>query len=316
MTAKNLHHYSVLWREIIEYSQLENHKLILDCTFGGGGHSRNFLIKNTESRVFAIDCDPQAVNRMTSLKENFPERFTGFDLNFSSLDATGLKNMDLVFMDLGVSSYQLDQVELGFSFRENAPIDMRLDPRKGIPASEFLETASEEKLVEAIRNYGEEKSWRAVVRAILRVRGSGILQKTQPFVELVEKALPKRPYRLQKIHPVTKVFQGIRIAVNQELVSLEKALPKAFAALSIGGSLMVISFHSLEDRILKRFMRRMAGKTENRFDQRTLEERSLCAEMVNKKPILPTAQEIQENRRSRSAKLRILKKIRHYYETQ
>lgn len=316
MTAENLQHYSVLWREIIEYSQLENHKLILDCTFGGGGHSRNFLIKNTESRVFAIDCDPQAVNRMIPLKENFTERFTGFDLNFSSLDATGLKNMDLVFMDLGVSSYQLDQVELGFSFRENAPIDMRLDPRKGIPASEFLETAREEKLVEAIRNYGEEKSWRAVVRAILRVRGSGILQETQPFVELVEKALPKRPYRLQKIHPATKVFQGIRIAVNQELVSLEKALPKAFSALSIGGSLMVISFHSLEDRILKRFMRRMAGKTENRFDQRTLEERSLCAEMITKKPILPTSQEIQENRRSRSAKLRILKKIRPYYETQ
>ena len=316
MTAKNLQHYSVLWREIIEYSKSENHKLILDCTFGGGGHSRNFLINITESKVFAIDCDPQAINRMTQLKDNFPERFTGFDLNFSSLDTTGLKNMDLVFMDLGVSSYQLDQAELGFSFRENAPIDMRLDPRKGTSGAVFLETANEEKLVEAIRYFGEEKSWRAVVRAILSSRGSGVLQRTQSFAELVERTLPKRPYRLNKIHPATKVFQGVRIAVNQELEFLEKALPKAFDALSIGGSLMVISFHSLEDRILKHFMRRMAGKTENRFDQRTLEERSLYAEMITKKPISPTKQEILENRRSRSAKLRILKKTREYHETQ
>lgn len=315
MTTNNLQHYSVLWREVIEYSQLENPTLILDCTFGGGGHSRNFLIHNEDSQVFGIDCDPQAIKRMTLLNEAFPERFTGFDLNFSSLDDTGLKNIDLIFMDLGVSSYQLDQSELGFSFRKNAPLDMRLDPRKGIPGSVFLETASEKHLIEAVRNYGEERSWRPVVRAILGARGSGILQHTQSFANLVERALPRRPDRFQKIHPATQTFQGVRIAVNDELVCLEKALPKAFSTLAVGGSLMVISFHSLEDRIMKRFMRRMAGKTENRFDSRTLEERTFFADMITKKPVVPTKKEIKENRRSRSAKLRILKKIRSYDET-
>ena len=212
-------------------------------------------------------------------------------------------------MDLGISSFQLMEPDKGFSFRLDAPIDMRLDPREGQSAAEFLESASYESLVRAVREYGEERRWRRVVDAIIKARGTGVLARTMSAAELVSDAVGGRHFR-QRIHPATKTFQGIRIAINGELEALAIALPKAFRALKEGGVLAVISFHSLEDRMVKRFMRKMAGRPESRYDSRPQQERSVFAVMNGSKAIFPTKEEVGSNPKSRSARLRFLTKIK------
>ena len=199
--------------------------------------------------------------------------------------------------------------EKGFSFRLDAPIDMRLDPRTGQSAADFLETASYESMVRAVREYGEERRWKRVVDAIISARGTGKLSRTMSAAELVSDAVGGKTFR-QRIHPATKTFQGIRIAINGELEALAIALPKSFRALKTGGVLAVISFHSLEDRIVKRFMRKMAGRPESKFDGRPQQERSVFAKLSGSKAIFPTKEEVQENPRSRSARLRFLTKIK------
>ena len=184
---------------------------------------------------------------------------------------------------------------------------MRLDPREGISAAEFLETASRESLIRAVRDYGEERRWLRVVDAIISERGTGKLARTLSAADLVAEAVGGFRSR-QRIHPATKTFQGIRIAINGELESLATVLPKAFRSLKIGGVIAVISFHSLEDRIVKRFMRKMAGRPEHRGDQSFLDQRRSVAEMINTKAIFPTKKEVESNPKSRSARLRVLQK--------
>ena len=212
-------------------------------------------------------------------------------------------------MDLGISSFQLMEPEKGFSFRLDAPIDMRLDPRRGVSAADFLETASEESLIRAVREYGEERRWRRVVNAIINARGSGELSRTMSAAEVVSKAVGGRHAR-QRIHPATKTFQGIRIAINGELEALAVTLPQAFGALKEGGVLVVISFHSLEDRIVKRFMRKMSGRPEHKHDSRLQHERSASGKMLTTKAITPSKEEVESNPRSRSARLRIFQKLK------
>ena len=216
---------------------------------------------------------------------------------------------DGVLMDLGISSFQLMEPNKGFSFRLDAPIDLRLDPRVGQSAADFLETASRESLVRAVREYGEERRWSRVVNAIIEARGSGELARTMSAAEVVSRAVGGSKSR-QRIHPATKTFQGIRIAINGELESLAMTLPKAFRALKVGGTLAVISFHSLEDRIVKRFMRKMAGRPEHRGDSSYQQERESCAELFQTKAIFPTRDEVERNPKSRSARLRVLRKLR------
>ncbi len=291
------------------FLQPENGGRFADLTYGGGGHSEAILEASDSTELMSFDCDPDALIRSENTTNLFGDRFTFHDLSFQKMDeVSSAEDFDGVLMDLGISSFQLMEPLKGFSFRLDAPIDMRLDPRVGQSAAEFLETASRESLVRAVREYGEERRWSRVVNAILEARGTGVLQRTMSAAELVSNAVGGFRIR-QRIHPATKTFQGIRIAINGEMEALALTLPKAFRALKPGGVLVVISFHSLEDRMVKRFMRKMAGRPVHRWDRSVLDDRKVCAELLNTKIIAPSSKEVEENPRSRSARLRVLKKI-------
>ena len=308
-TPSMIRHVPVLLDESMGFLQPENGGRFADLTYGGGGHSEAILEASDSTELMSFDCDPDALIRSENTTNLFGDRFTFHDLSFQKMDeVSSAEDFDGVLMDLGISSFQLMEPLKGFSFRLDAPIDMRLDPRVGQSAAEFLETASRESLVRAVREYGEERRWSRVVNAILEARGTGVLQRTMSAAELVSNAVGGFRIR-QRIHPATKTFQGIRIAINGEMEALALTLPKAFRALKPGGVLVVISFHSLEDRMVKRFMRKMAGRPVHRWDRSVLDDRKVCAELLNTKIIAPSSKEVEENPRSRSARLRVLKKI-------
>jgi 16S rRNA (cytosine1402-N4)-methyltransferase len=302
-------HVPVLLSEALDLMQPRPGTKLLDGTFGGGGHSRAFLEASEGVSLVALDRDPDAMVRAEPLKSEFGDRFRIYHLNFGDLEDLDESDFDGAFFDFGLSSFQLDQAERGFSFRTDAPVDMRMDPQSGISAADFLETADEEALVRAVRNYGEEKRWRRVVESILKARGTGRLQRTQELASLVADAVGPSPRGRKTVHPATRTFQGIRVEVNDELSAIERGLPAVFDRLLPGGVLAAISFHSLEDRIVKRFCRRMAGRPEHGRDSRTQDERVTLAEMVSTRPIAPSEDEIKKNPRSRSARMRAIRKL-------
>ena len=272
-------HVPVLLEETLDALAPRSGGNYLDCTFGGGGHARAILERaGGNAELSALDRDPAAIPRTESMKKDFGARFHFYPIPFSRLDEIPGAPFDGVLMDIGVSSFQLDDDARGFSFRRDAHADMRMDTRSGEDAAEFLETASRERLTEAVRNFGEEPRWAG--------RRTG-----------------------EKIHPATRTFQGLRIAVNDELGELRRALPKAFSALKPGGVLAVISFHSLEDRIVKRFFNEVCGKPTDRNDARPQDERSRRAETLTRKAVRPSAAELEANPRSRSARLRAVRKL-------
>lgn len=302
-------HTPVLARETLEFLEPRDGGLYLDGTFGGGGHSA-LLLKAADCRVVALDQDPQAAARAEICKANFGSRFSFHRMNFEALGELEEGPFDGILFDFGVSSYQLDEMDRGFSFRGEAPLDMRMNPAEGVSASQWLAQASRQDLVRAIRDYGEEKNWRRIVDAIMEARSANELETTTQLADLILSCTPARVRYASKLNPATKAFQGIRIAVNDELGAIERGLPAAFEKLKIGGVLCAISFHSLEDRIAKNLFRRWAGRPEGASDNRPQDMRETLAELVSRRPVRASDREVAENSRARSAKLRVVRRVK------
>lgn len=247
-------HVAVLAQEAIEALNIRSNGTYVDCTYGRGGHSRLILEKLGEGgRLIALDRDPEAVQAAAALRD---PRFLIVRSPFSRvrdvLQELGVAVVDGMLLDIGVSSPQIDDGRRGFSFRSDAPLDMRMDPDQGQSAAEWLATAEESEIREVIRNHGEERFAKQIAAAIVAARARGPLDTTRKLAALVADAVPTREPRQD---PATRTFQALRIHVNQELEELSVVLPQCVAMLGAGGRLVVISFHSLEDRIVKRFMR-------------------------------------------------------------
>lgn len=305
-TAERRGHYPVMLREAVEILSPADGLEYLDCTFGGGGHTRAIL-ESANCRLTAIDRDPAAISRAEEVKKEFPDRFKFVSANFSeicNLQTDG--GYAGIFFDFGVSSFQLDQSERGFSFMRDGALDMRMNPSAGYTALELIESLSEYELGKILREYGEEPRFMKIARAVKAAADARAISTTRELAEVVAKAAPASPR--EKIHPATRTFQALRIAVNDELGEIERALPAAFELLAKGGVLAAISFHSLEDRIVKKFFKKVAGLPQDRFDHSSVQDRVKLATLVTRKPILPSDAEISENPRSRSAKLRAVKK--------
>jgi 16S rRNA (cytosine1402-N4)-methyltransferase len=280
----------------------------VDATFGRGGHTRLILERlGPRGRLIAIDRDPDAVAAALALKDS---RLTPAHARFSELQTTldqlQAGGVDGVLFDLGVSSPQLDDPRRGFGFRVDGPLDMRMDPTRGASAAEWLQRAEEAEIREVISNYGEERFAKQIAKAIVAARRGGPLRRTREFAAVVAAAVRSRE---PGQNPATRTFQAIRIYVNQELEELSLALPQALAALRAKGRLAVISFHSLEDRIVKTFMRGAAKpEVPERLPLRAREMPAPKLRIVGP-PVRPGPEEIRRNARARSAVLRVAEKL-------
>jgi 16S rRNA (cytosine1402-N4)-methyltransferase len=292
-------HKPVLLHEVVRLLGIKPDGTYLDCTVGGGGHAYEIARRLDTGLLIGLDWDSQALEEARARLEPFAARVKLVQANFRDLegvlDRLGISLVDGLLFDLGLSAIHVDSPERGFSFRSDGPLDMRMD-REGNPltAAEIVNSYSRAELVRILKEYGEERWASRIVEAIIRAREREPLERTLQLAELVVGAIPAPARRRMKIHPATRTFQALRIAVNDELENLRLGLEAGFRRLAPGGVMAVISFHSLEDRIVKRFFRNRADRGE--------------AELF--KLIRPTAEEIAENPRARSAKLRAAQKVR------
>jgi 16S rRNA (cytosine1402-N4)-methyltransferase len=305
-------HKPVLLDEVLQVLRVEQSGLFVDCTLGAGGHTEAILNASPHANVIAIDRDTDALALAKTRLSKFGDRVKFVNSNFSQVaEVVGEQAGDIsgIVADLGVSSMQLDSETRGFSFRFRAPLDMRMSPGEGQTVAELLAEIDEKALADIIYRYGEERFSRRIARRIIEKREAGErIETTQQLAEIVKRAVPFNPK--EKIHPATRTFQALRIAVNNELEILERFIFDAAELLKTEGTLAVITFHSLEDRIAKRAFQRLAG----RCDCPPRIPKCVCGakktvEILTKKPILPGEAEKTANPRSRSAKLRACRKF-------
>lgn len=301
-------HQSVLLQEVLKVFE-SSLQTFVDCTLGAGGHAYALLKAHPEiKRFIGFDQDPDAQKIASEKLEPWKEKITIVASNFKDLDKYVKEPVDGILMDLGISSMQLDMPEKGFSFMREGPLDMRMDPTGPLTAQEIVNTFSEQELGRIFRDYGEEKQWRLASRAIVQARQKKPLQTTKSLADILYPVL--LPKSKKGIHPATLIFQGLRIFVNQELEVLSATLPQAVKRLKKGGRLAVISFHSLEDRIVKNYFRYEAEDKENTSGIGGMFlDKKPGVRLITRQPIEPTDEEILKNPRSRSAKLRVVERL-------
>jgi 16S rRNA (cytosine1402-N4)-methyltransferase len=305
------YHIPVLYRETLENLVTDKDGIYLDCTLGGGGHTEGLLKATSEKgKVISIDQDDQAIEFAKKRLEKYGKRWQVFKNNFENLDMVlymaGVDKVDGILMDIGVSSTQLDDPERGFSYRYDTRLDMRMNKNNPLSAYEVVNEYEEEKLSKIIYEYGEERYARKIARLICEARQEKPIETTGDLVEIIKRAYPSRAEK----HPAKKTFQAIRIEVNRELEVLEKAIEKAVAALKKGGRLGIITFHSLEDRIVKNMFKELATgcKCPPELPICVCNEKPIV-KLVTRKPIGPSAEELKYNNRAHSSKLRVIEKL-------
>lgn len=311
-------HTPVLLDECLKYlspegEPYENDALMIDSTLGEGGHSFAFLSKFAGLRVIGLDADSDIQSRAKKRLAPFGDRvrfFNGwFNEFYENYDRAG-ERPDIILFDLGISVYHYEKSGRGFSFRHDEALDMRLSPSSEESAADIVNSRKEEELANLIYLYSDEKYSRRIARAIVEARAGGKITSSKALADIIWNAVPA-DYRYGSIHPATRTFQALRIAVNSELERLPRALHFAFNALNAGGKMGVITFHSLEDRIVKNYFRNLGKKCVCPPEQAVCTcGGTACAEILTKKPVEPTAEEIGKNSPSRSAKLRVVRKLR------
>lgn len=307
------HHISVLLNECIDNLNIRPDGIYVDGTMGGGGHSLGIAKRLTTGRLICIDQDPNAHEAAGKRLAEYKDRITFVRDNFgnikSILDSLEIEKIDGMLLDIGVSSHQLDEAERGFSYQQDAPLDMRMNPDRPFSAYDVVNGYDEDELDRVIFTYGEERWARRIAQFIVKERENKPIETTGELVDIIKKAVPKGA-RKDGPHPAKRTFQAIRIEVNGELEVLQRAIDDVAARLAVGGRLCIITFHSLEDRIVKEAFR----KQENpcicppQFPVCVCGKKPL-GRVITRKPILPSKEELEENPRSRSAKLRVLEGV-------
>jgi len=306
-------HEPVLTEQVVSLLRDLPTDIVVDGTVGLGGHAAALLGENAGLRLVGIDRDERALDASAERLSAFGDRVQLVHGNYRDLDRH-LDTLDVgrvggILLDIGISSMQLDRADRGFSFRADGPLDMRMDTSRGVTASEWLLAAGEPEIVRVLRAYGEERYAGRIARAIGATQKEGPIRTTGALVEIVHRAVPGG-YFAQKIDPATRTFQALRIAVNDELGALRDGLRAAFDRLALGGVLCVISFHSLEDRIVKRFLLEKVASCVCPPDlPECLCDKQVEAEILTKRPIVADEEEIATNPRARSAKLRAARRV-------
>ena len=312
------HHLPVLLNECLEGLNIRPDGAYLDCTLGGGGHSSEILKRLTAGTLIGIDRDADAIAAATARLNAMPSpaRFVALRGNFHDAPAllrdAGLNmGLDGILIDLGVSSHQLDVRERGFSYHDDAPLDMRMDQSQNLSAREIVNAWPEDDLNRIFRDYGEEKWARQIARVICDRRKAAPIERTSQLVAIIDAAIPKKFRQGDGSHPARRTFQALRIAVNDELEPLEPALRALTDLLNPGGRLCVITFHSLEDRIVKNTFRNLADPCTcpKSFPVCVCGKRP-AVKLVTRKPVTASPEELEQNPRSRSASLRIVEKLK------
>lgn len=306
-------HVSVLLEEAIQGLNLKDNGIYVDCTLGYAGHSSEILKRVRRGCLFAFDQDSDAIKYSTEKLSKIGDNFTIIYSNFvnlkEELEKRNITKVDGILFDLGVSSVQLDEADRGFSYHQDARLDMRMDRNNPLSAYEVVNNYSEMELANIFFKYGEEKYSRSIARSIVKYRENKKIEGTLELVEIIKSAMPMKAKRDK--HPARKVFQAIRIEVNRELDILEKSINDALDILNVGGRVAVITFHSLEDKIIKNIFKERTHIDDMVKGLPNIPEEYMSNyRLVNNKAVIPSEEELENNNRSRSAKLRVIERIR------